>query len=93
MSNQINVTENFIFEFKEWGTDKEVISRNYSEISTPIKCSKLVCNQPNLHVYDVISSMIQNDKLSGILKCKGFQDGTTFSCGAFFEVSAIDNRD
>jgi len=91
MSNQTNVTEDFIFEFKEMG-NQDIISRTYSEINSPIQCSKLGCKHPNLHIQDVINNMITNNNITSGISCTGFEFDLR-ECGAFFEVNAIDNRD
>ena len=92
MSNQTNVTEDFIFEFKEMGADQEVISRTYSEINSPIQCSKSGCKHPNLHIQDVISNMVTNNNITSGISCNGFEYDLR-PCGAFFEVNAVDNSE
>lgn len=91
MSNQENITKNYIFEFDEMGSSEPPISRSYSDINTPIYCSKELCSKPSLRVDDVINKMIENNLSTQGLFCNGIEDGTR-PCGGFFEVNAIGDK-
>ena len=88
MSNQVKVTENQNFEFKESGQNNDPILRSFSEADSSIQCTRSLCSKPNLYVYKVMTKMIETNNSTGCLQCSGFEDGIR-PCGGFFEVSAI----